>query len=283
MTVPVRRSIDELVLRYTLQPRIIDVFVEGTLDRDVMKTADERGDAVVCTIDVVDVPPPLLHAVGLSNGHRQRLLALASALESRRIEQRCRCVVDRDVDHWFKDVRDGPIVRWSTFCDTECHFASEDLLVRVATTAGGVPPVRARPLVQGILDVCRRLYTVRLAFKECDVRFDSLPVDRYVRFDAGRPSLSVNSYVDALLMKVGSTARRDEILRAMRDWCEKTEGDVRHACRGHDLTVLIAKGILKSGGKRVVATQEAIERLLVLLSSDVATVRAEWDRVMAGG
>jgi hypothetical protein len=103
MTDDTRRQIVDLLARHELEPELDDVYVEGNFDKEILERIfSKRGieNRVVYEIDTIEVPPSLVASHKLSDGNKQRVIALARELSV--IEGDCsyRCLVDRDLDHW---------------------------------------------------------------------------------------------------------------------------------------------------------------------------------------
>ena len=102
MTELARRTISELRARYDLEPSLRDIFVEGKFDQDVLSNClrgPEHRDRMIYDIDSVDIPSELLGVHELTDGKKQRVIALARELAP--LPSKClyRCLVDRDLDH----------------------------------------------------------------------------------------------------------------------------------------------------------------------------------------
>lgn len=95
MTEIARRTIDELRMRYELEPALHDVYVEGQFDQDVISTClREHGEyeRTVYSIDSIEVPIGILAAHHLTDGNKQRVLALAQELSPLPPECSFRCL-----------------------------------------------------------------------------------------------------------------------------------------------------------------------------------------------
>ena len=101
-----RRNIDELIVRYELEPSIKDLFVEGPFDRRIYATfINQLGydDVVVYEIGTVFIPNELLHRHGLMGGNRSRIIAFSLELDTHlsMSDLQIRCIVDSDFDFLF--------------------------------------------------------------------------------------------------------------------------------------------------------------------------------------
>jgi len=91
-----RRTIDELVTRYMLEPSLRDIYVEGDFDQDIAERCIRhtgQKDRIVYHIETVDISRELLEAEGLTNGNKQRLIALARLLAKAQTGASLKCLV----------------------------------------------------------------------------------------------------------------------------------------------------------------------------------------------
>ncbi len=99
-----RRLIHELVTMYKLEPKIRDVFVEGSLDRSLVDwflSAGQVKDVSVREIDSIDVPTDLVEQAGFAKNNRGRVLTLARELQSKLNAEASSiaCIIDADFDY----------------------------------------------------------------------------------------------------------------------------------------------------------------------------------------
>jgi hypothetical protein len=164
MTEENRWSISELIARYELEPELIDVFVEGTFDREVLAQSvpRTRGGPAFYEIDTVDVKPALLAKHGLTSGNKQRVIALARELATLPAEAKVICLVDRDLDHWFGELLSTPRLKWTRYCSIESHFLTPATVIDVLITTGRAKIKRLETFINSLLDTT----TVRLKVEQ---------------------------------------------------------------------------------------------------------------------
>ncbi len=103
-----RRTIDELVARYELEPELRDIYVEGHLDRSIIDWFLSRkniSDVKVYEIDTIEVPAELVEEKSVATGNKGRVIALCCELQDRiRRTLSVMCVIDRDFDHILDNI-----------------------------------------------------------------------------------------------------------------------------------------------------------------------------------
>jgi hypothetical protein len=272
-----RWSITELLARYELEPDLSDVFVEGTLDRDVLSqsTTGQVGGRRFYEVDVVEVPAAVLAKYGLTSGNRQRVMALSRELERLPQEARVLCLVDRDLDHWFGDLPAAPRLRWSIYCSIENHFITRESISAILVVTARAKIEDLDSLADSLTSVLRLLYALRLADRQLGLSLRWVALRRYLAREGTSLSLDVTGYVGALLGSNGETRRRAEFIASYQRWLEALDCDIRLTVRGHDYTAILAWTVSKFGGQKEFGSEGAIERLFVLLARSIQTLSNE--------
>lgn len=269
MTAIERWTIEELITRYELEPGLKDVFVEGVFDQEVLsycfRCAEQRNRAVY-EIDTVDIPSELLVAHGLSEGNKQRVIALARELSRMPVIGSYWCLVDRDLDHWFGVLERTPRLIWSDFCSIELYLFTEEVLYDVLVTTAKTKILNWAEYLQSFLSVLKSLYAMRAADRELGWKLQWLGPERCLSRDNSSVVLERSGYIDRLLMKNRRMSERSRFCDVVSEWCERFSGDCRLYIRGHDFVDLIAWSVSAFGGIKSFSSSEAIQRLFVLLA-----------------
>jgi hypothetical protein len=100
-----RRTLEELVTRYQLEPELRDVYVEGKTDKILLEWfLEQRGvkNFAVYEIDTVEIPAQKLFEYGLNDNNRSRAIALALEIQNQLPElPHFTCIADKDFDWLF--------------------------------------------------------------------------------------------------------------------------------------------------------------------------------------
>jgi hypothetical protein len=277
MTQDNRWSIQELQARYDLEPELVDLFVEGTFDKDVLTQACAGNSQrrAVYVIDSVDVPMSVLTKHGLSQGNKQRVIALSRELAGIGEDAKVVCLVDRDLDHWFAPIANTHRLRWTSFCSLECHFLTTETIKDVAVTTGKAKIKNFDQFTQGLLSTIRTLYALRLSDRQLGLNLKWVAFRKYLKrvddsivFDAAKYSI-------ALLSSNCKSQAKGAFQTATETWINNLTGDIRLSARGHDYTELLAWAISEFGGERVLANEVAVECLFVLLARSIGSLSDE--------
>lgn len=278
MTSPVRRTIQELVMRYRLEPGLQDVYVEGVFDRDVYTSALIGGaphDLTIYPIECVEVTSEDLEECGLSDGNKQRVIALALKLACISEHANYLCLVDRDLDHWFAKHPLVQRLKWTRYCSIESHFITADTFQEIAILAGKVKVPNPAELFYSIIEALKSLYALRLADRELDLRMAWVPLKRYLTQEESSISLDYHSYVNALLNKNGRMADKDTFLDSAKRWAGQFSNEHRLCIRGHDFTELLAWVVNKFNGVAGFGNPEVISRAFVIAAKGNTDIAQE--------
>lgn len=272
-----RWSIDELLVRYELEPQLADVFVEGTFDKEILSEVFSHlsQETVFYEIDTVNVPPELLARHGLTSGNKQRVVALARELESLAECSRVRCLIDRDLDHWFGEVKNTVRLCWTQFCALESHFISAETINDLVIKTASARVADANALVESLFEILKLLYALRLADRELALSLRWVALKKYLVRNGDALQLDTERYVTATLGANAALAQKDKFLRSAQNWQKQLDCDVRLASRGHDYSELLAIAIGEFGGHKAFKDQSAVERLFVLLAKSVRSIAQE--------
>lgn len=266
MTDIARRTIEELVVRYELEPTLDDVFVEGAFDRDVIASAlgHEGVRRAIYEVVTVEVPSSLLADHGLTEGNKQRVIALARELA--KIEGDCSyvCLVDKDLDHWFGELEATKRLRWSKYCDIELHFLSADFLkdLLVVTCKAHISDFDA--FFEALTSTLSDLYAMRLADRKLSLNLRWIPFESCLSHRGGVVSLSMEDYVDRLLTANGKGKEKEKFQNEVAQFRIFLSGyDCRDHIRGHDFVDMLAWVIRRFRGVKELASNVAMQRFLV--------------------
>lgn len=264
-----RRSIEELQARYSFEPDLDDIYVEGVFDQEIFSeclTAIGRRDRVVYAIDSVEVDQEILSKYGLTSGNKQRVIALAKELSGLPGDLKYRCVVDRDLDQWLNKIEPTPRLSWLDCCSIELYFLGT--VERIVRVAGRAKISNFDEFHRSFIDVLKRLYSFRLADAEMDLKIDWLEIDRFLAANSNSISFDHAEYVKRLANKNKFSALRNEYFEKCQYWYGVLNGDPRKFIRGHDFVELVAWSIKAFKGVKEIATSSAFERFMVLSAKD---------------
>ena len=163
-----RRTIGEIITMYQLEPDLRDLFVEGLRDRDIYRWYLNKcgyRKISVFQIDTVEVTRETLDSHGLGNGNRDRVIALASELDTRfkEVLQFVRCIADSDFDFIF-GFHDSPQhLLYTDYTSVDLYTFEGELLKKVLCLGFNHSEAQAESLLESIRPILMELFILRAA------------------------------------------------------------------------------------------------------------------------
>ncbi|MFP5275604.1 MAG: hypothetical protein ACLGPM_00695 [Acidobacteriota bacterium] len=262
-----RRTLDELVARYDLEPELGDVYVEGMFDKDVLTRCFHdfgQMDRIVYEIDTVEIPMATLVREGLDEGNKQRVIALARILQRIEREIACRCLVDRDLDHWFGPLETTRTLVWTEHCSIELYFFTDAVLQELLIVAARAQIQDWRKFICSMTNALLDLYAMRLADRELGWSMQWLSTHKQLKAGPDQIEFNKEEYVRRLLLKNGRSKRAADFSATLAKRRSSLICDPRRAIRGHDLTDVLSWTIRAFKGLREIESVVAIERIFLL-------------------
>ncbi|MBH3460240.1 hypothetical protein [Pseudomonas putida] len=265
-----RRSIDDLLLRYELEPTLEDVYVEGYFDKDVLTACFESeasSKRIAYTIDSVDIPFSVLEKYGLTEGNKQRVIALCRELEAA-THSSCKFLVDRDLDHWFDRLPEARGLVWTRYCALELYFFNDALMRKFLINASRSKISDWHAFITSFCSVLVFMYALRLADRELNLSMIWTDPDKDLKLHSGVLVFDRDSYINRVLSKNNRLGVLADVKVSVSRWYDRCVlEDYRLAIRGHDFVSLLAFVIKNGKGVPALGTVEAVERTFILLST----------------
>jgi len=197
-----RRTIEELLLLYELEPSLKDVFVEGTTDRAFVESVlcySGLGDVQVNEIEVIEIPDSLLTDIPTCSGHRQRVIALALELERTStvdLTRRVCCIADADEEAGRTPAVHGGLLLYTDFTAMHLYAFSPNVLQRYLDQVVLGFPLSAEATLKAMEPVLREMAlsrrlnaTLRLGTAPVDATDDCEISGAFIVFDSARFAL----------------------------------------------------------------------------------------------
>jgi len=271
------RTIEDLRTRYTLEPTLRDVIVEGNFDWDVITQCFRSSgamDRVVYPIDSIEVPKEILDKYQLTTGNKQRVIALAKELASLPDFTAFRCVVDRDLDHWFGELETVRRLLWTEYCSIELYFFSSEIVRHIVVVTAEAKIVDWDRYFNSLIEILREFYALRLTDRELGCSLDWISPINYLNWNADAISFDLNTYLKRTLEKNCKANLLADFEASYGKWMEMLLGDPRQFIRGHDLIEILAWTVRNAKGIREFRSASIIKRSLVLLAWNALEIDA---------
>jgi hypothetical protein len=279
-----RRTIEELVLRYQLEPSMRDVFVEGHSDRTILRwfidaCCTEGANVEVYPIDGVDVPAEILNHYGLSTGNRSEVVALCLELEQQ-LGNDATCVtgvVDGDMAAILPDQCECGLLLKSDYSCVEMYLFSEKCLGKMLKLAFPNAKRSASEVIAQLSPVLRELFLARAANHSLSLGSKWVAFDGFVSVKNGVVHFRLDDFHRHYLQNAGQWHKRSEFEIKVKEFRSQLSGDFRYAANGHD-AICVLGHFLRNFCKKAKDADRTQPHLLVHLltcSVEVADVQEE--------
>lgn len=163
------RSIEELVARYTLEPELRDLYVEGHRDKDLFEWFFDQFncDSIsVFEIENIDIDYSLIAKYTLQDRNRDRIVALSLELERLlTVEVRfLTCVADSDFDFVLGRKHNSCYLLFTDYTGLDLYFCSEDVLEKIFKLHA--PNISFS--IQDFTEILQEIFIIRAANEKLD-------------------------------------------------------------------------------------------------------------------
>ncbi len=261
---------------YSLEPSCRDIFVEGASDKAILESSLRKvvGHRYkVYEVGSIEVPSSLLVKHQLTEGNKQRVMALARELSSDSSQSCYFCMVDRDLDHWFGELELTRGLVWTKYCSIESHFITEEKIKEILVVLANSKIHSWRDFYLSFLKTLRSLYSMRLALRELNWYASFLPIKKCTKRESDIIVFDLESYSTRLLNECRMTHLKHIFMQSIIKWdCLADNQDSRNFIHGHDFLNLLGWAIDNYGGVRGFANVQVLERQLIVLAHDMSEI-----------
>jgi hypothetical protein len=239
-----RRTLEDLITRYTLEPGLCDVFVEGRSDRQIVDWFSRAlgvRNPTVFEIDGVEIGAGLLASEGLPDNTRSRVILLSKCLASQFMPDVCKvtCIADRDFDDFHGTPIQNHFLLYTDFSSMEMYFYCsprfrQNLIVHVGLQHD------VESLFSGLNDVLVRLFVFRCTNIKLGWGMTWFEPYKCLRLNNCSPIFDESEFVVRYLNKNSRASSADEFRVAMVATGEQAVSMPLLAIRGHDAFQLLA-------------------------------------------
>lgn len=261
MTIP-RRNLDEIVLRYKLEPKLDDIYVEGAIDKKIIDKAfsDQSIHRPVYEIDSVNITDEILDRHGLTRGNKQEVIALCLELGLTKFSNVI-FFVDKDMDSHLEREVCSPCLVYTKHCDLEGCFLDEEMIREIVCDAAGVDRKIWSNLHASIEKVVKTVFALRLALEQSEYCAGLPKINKSLSKKEKEIEVDLSNLINRC---IGIQDKSDEILKQSLKWFDKIKDlEARNAGRGRDYFDVIEWTIKRFNGNRGIA--EGLYSVIMLL------------------
>lgn len=265
-----RRLLSEIALRCRLEPDLNDIYVEGRSDKWIIDKAmaETKIQRVTYEIDTIDIPFELLDKHGLTEGSKQRVIALCLELNLAP-PSLVRFLVDQDMDNILSRTIDRHDLLYTTYIDLEGFFVESDIIEDLFTGYCRAKCDNWPFFFRSLKSTASDIYALRLALEECGFR-GALPslekslrkVSGFIEVDLANLCLRIQN-----LRTIGQTVVT--ILDRTESWRRQLRMNPEISVfRGHDFFTILSWSAKNFGAAQSKA--DNLHDILYLITPKVA-------------
>lgn len=244
-----RKRLNELRLKYRLEPTLRDIYVEGESDASIIRwLLREHGNrsAVVYYISTVEVPIEILDKYGQDDNNRGRVIALALELASVNLLSQATCIVDRDFDAILNNLIGLENLLFTDYSSMEMYFFNSWHLEKLFSLALGRQIDNAQVILDNVAAILQEVFLIRLANHLQKLGFGCISITCCCQIKEGKIKFDLTDYMTRYLHKNGGHSHRSTFDEKVNECRALLLQDPRQQMHGHDFLEVLAWYIRKT-------------------------------------
>jgi hypothetical protein len=240
-----RRTLEEIVARYELEPDLRDVYVEGEFDAFLIRwLLDEAGISSVFVYEIatVNIPSELVSEAQAENNNRGRVIALAQKLDKALGTQarQATLIIDRDFDSLLDRSLETDFLLVTDYSCMEMYLFNEWHIKKFFTLVLQEPNIIVRDTIRHMVSVLQDLYLVRFYNSVNSLGLESMSFIRCCELDSsGEIHFDREEFLVRYLNKNGAINLKEKILRETESYRARLSSDYRMNANAHDFFELM--------------------------------------------
>lgn len=240
----VRHRIEELFVRYELEPTLRDVFVEGGADSALiiqfLKDSNCR-DVSVYDISTVEVPKELVNELYLENNNRGRAICLGMTMEAKLGQDNTQitCVVDSDFDLILQKEYECGMVLFTDYTSLEMYLFTTETIEKFFRVFLRGFTFSSEMVLMALTDTLQEVFLIRLANRILEWNLTFLSFERCCFAEGAKIKFDREDYIVRYLNKNGILDKKDEFIMNVETLRRKLLPEPRCQIHGHDFIKLL--------------------------------------------
>ncbi len=245
MNEKVRRPIKELITRYTLEPKIRDIYVEGPGHKLFFEWFLKKfncADVVVFDIDDIEITNDLLDKYALQSQKRGRVIGLAIELE-RLLEESHQyvvCIADSDFDFLIGRNHHSFYLTYTDYTSLAMYCFTEDILEKALMLGIRHVPCQPVMLLNNLAEVLEEVFCIRTANEKLRWNLTWIDFLRCCTIKDNMVSIDCCDLIDRYLSSNDRMGSKGIFVEVYEQIKRVEVEDCRQRIRGHDFLELMA-------------------------------------------
>jgi len=267
-----RRTLEELIARYELEPELRDIYVEGYSDYLFFQWFLDKSNchnAAVYEIDTVRIANDILVRHGLEKGDRGRVIALALELERKVVHpHQTTCVADRDFDAITGRTFSCGILLFTDYSCLEMYTFNEYVMSKFLSIVVRTSTVTPSQLVARLHPILQELFLIRLTSIKLGLALSWIPFNKYCTAKKGNIEFEEARFIDNYLTSNNAWGDRDQFLETLTELRQHLTDDYRQKTRGHDYIAMMSLYINSVSNKKTFSEEFISRSIMVALECE---------------
>jgi glycerol-3-phosphate responsive antiterminator len=238
-----RRTLEELVTRYQLEPELRDIYVEGKTDKILLEWfLKQKGveNFAVYEIDTVEISTQKLFEYGLNDSNRSRAIALALEIQNQAELPHFTCIADKDFDWLFGKNYTCNSLLFSDYTSLEMYLFNEFILDKFFRLSLRLTKLEAKTVLNKLSQILEEVFLIRATNEALLLNMEWLQDfggccqihKNEIRFDSG-------IFIQKYLNKNSKMSEKLLFITKLEELRTKKLKDRRYQIHGHDFIELL--------------------------------------------
>lgn len=276
-----RRTIDELVTRYILEPELRDIYVEGPSDKILFKwflNKNECNNIEIYEINSIDINDDLINTLGLQSGNRDRLVALSVELE-RFLPTSIKyvlCIADSDFDFLLGRKYGSRYLLYTDYTSIEIYFCYEQIIEKILLFGAHRDTIDIPAFMENLTEILQELFIIRSTNEKLVWGLTWVDFIRNCKIKNGLIEFDVRKFIEKYLSKNNKLDRINEFIETCEELKKVKVETHKHQIHGEDYLELLGWYISKlvhNGGHNY--RNKQIMRTIIFQSANVRELTNE--------
>ena len=243
----IRRTLDELVTRYELEPDLCDIYVEGKTDKLLIEwflDHKEHQGFAVYEIDTVEIPAQLLFELGLKDNIQSRVIALALHIQDKLSETplHVTCIADKDFDWLFGKEYQCDLLLFTDYSCLEMYLFNEVVLDKYLRLGLRLSQPEAGEILNQVSKALEDLFLIRATNEALELNMtwlknfgDCCKLNK----NKNQVQFELKTFITKYLNSNGNSSQESRFITKLEELRAKQLIEIRYKIHGHDFTELL--------------------------------------------
>ncbi|WP_312409250.1 DUF4435 domain-containing protein [Comamonas sp.] len=260
-------EISELCAKYEYHPSLIDFYVEGEFDRDLLNyffgDQGHSSQVSVIAIDQVEITDEILVSKGLPTGsNKSRLIALALEFNQRLSNQSKKnvsCIVDTDHDEFLRVKVQAKHLFYTDYTCMEMYCLNDQTLKKFLLFACNLHDKHFNEFNKLANIVLPVLFCIRIINQVLSLNSIFPSIKKGLKNKRDLLSFDANVYIDAFIQTNNLHSQKALIKREYAAHFANMPLDIRFKSNGHDFVHCVFEYVEDSNGPKLHNKSESVD------------------------